>query len=146
MMSFKPLVQCLAGVFMVGCQHQLTTSTTPASLPEGMRLVEQHTPKAEQHLQPAFSKYKLSNGLTVLLVPDSDIQSVTVGVTYKVGSNIEQPGYTGFAHLFEHMMFEGSAHVKGNQHTRMVHDMGGTSNANTTATRTFYYNHILLII
>src|SRR5690606_39825916 len=58
-----------------------------------------------------FEKYKLSNGLEVILAPDSSVPLVAVNVWYHVGSGNETPGKSGFAHLFEHMMFQGSKNV-----------------------------------
>ena len=81
----------------------------------------------------------LSNGLTVLLHEDHSSPLVTVNIWYKVGSKNEQPGKTGFAHLFEHYMFEGSAHSPSGQYFNSVFGMGGETNANTTNDRTDYY-------
>ncbi|HKI94728.1 MAG TPA: pitrilysin family protein [Gemmatimonadales bacterium] len=81
----------------------------------------------------------LANGLSVYLVPDTNAPIVTVDVWYDVGSANERPGRSGFAHLFEHLMFEGSAHVKPGEHLRMVEAAGGEANANTTEDRTDFH-------
>src|SRR5262249_4853032 len=72
----------------------------------------------EPHLP--VTTFKLRNGLTVLVSEDHNVPVVTVDVWYHVGSKDEAPGRTGFAHLFEHMMFKGSAHVGDGEHFRLV--------------------------
>jgi zinc protease len=62
-------------------------------------------------LQVPYTQFRLANGLTVILHQDKSVPAVTVNVWYHVGSANEKPGRTGFAHLFEHLMFEGSKHV-----------------------------------
>lgn len=84
-----------------------------------------------------YKEYKLKNGLTVVLHPDKSTPIVGVNVFYHVGSKNEAPGRTGFAHLFEHMMFQGSGnYVDG---WRAVDDLGGSVNGTTDQDRTFYY-------
>src|ERR1700674_1602846 len=75
--------------------------------------------------------YKLPNGLKVVISEDHVAPVVTVAVYYAVGFRIEPKGQTGFAHLFEHMMFQGSAHVKKFEHSRMVEANGGEYNGST---------------
>lgn len=87
-----------------------------------------------------FSRHRLENGLRVLLCPDERVPLVHVTVHYRVGSSFEQPGQSGFAHLFEHMMFQGSAHVPSNEHGRLVDSAGGRWNATTSKDRTNYYD------
>ncbi|MHB1921793.1 MAG: M16 family metallopeptidase [Chitinophagaceae bacterium] len=86
-----------------------------------------------------FIQYHLSNGLTVILHQDKSVPVVAVTVLYHVGSKNETPGRTGFAHFFEHLMFEGSKYIKRGQYMKYVTDAGGTLNANTSQDRTFYY-------
>lgn len=86
-----------------------------------------------------FQQYRLSNGLTVLLAPDHAAQVAAVDVWYNVGSRNERPGRTGFAHLFEHMMFQGSAHVKKGEHFQLVERAGGQMNGSTQSDRTNYF-------
>src|SRR3982750_245421 len=69
--------------------------------------------------------YKLPNGLRVVVSEDHNAPVVTVAVYYNVGFRIEPKGRTGFAHLFEHMMFQGSANVKKFEHAKFVEDNGG---------------------
>lgn len=82
---------------------------------------------------------RLANGLRVLLLPDPTHPVVAVVVYYGVGARDERPGETGFAHLFEHMMFQASTHVGKNEFFRYIESHGGTFNANTTHDRTVYY-------
>lgn len=85
----------------------------------------------------AFERYTLKNGLRVLVNPDAATQMVTVNVLYNVGARDEEPEKTGFAHLFEHLMFEGSLNVK--HFDKPVEDAGGMSNAFTSNDITNYY-------
>ncbi len=84
-------------------------------------------------------RYRLSNGLRVTLSLDPSTPIVGVNLWYAVGSRNEKPGRTGFAHLFEHMMFQGSAHVPKNQHFELIEEAGGSLNASTWFDRTNYY-------
>ena len=70
--------------------------------------------------QLPVERHTLPNGLTVLLSRDTAVRVVTVDVWYHVGSRNETPGRTGFAHLFEHVMFQGSKHIPNGQHARIV--------------------------
>jgi zinc protease len=98
--------------------------------------------KAE--LQIPFERYTLpSNGLTVILAEDHSSPMVTVDVWYHVGSHNEQAGHTGFAHLFEHVMFTGSGHVPYGVQDRLTEGVGGpANNGSTTADRTNYYETV----
>ena len=87
----------------------------------------------------AFSEYKLKNGLHVVLHQDKTAPVVAVSVMYHVGSKDEQPNRTGFAHFFEHLLFEGSENIKRGEFMKIVSSNGGQNNANTTQDRTFYY-------
>ena len=86
-----------------------------------------------------FTEYNLPNGLHVILHDDHHAPVVAVSVMYHVGSKNEEPGRTGFAHFFEHLLFEGSDNIKRGQFMKIVSANGGTNNANTTQDRTFYY-------
>jgi zinc protease len=86
-----------------------------------------------------FTEYDLPNGLHVILHTDHHAPVVAVSVMYHVGSKNEEPGRTGFAHFFEHLLFEGSENIKKGQFMKIVSANGGTNNANTTQDRTFYY-------
>ncbi|MFM8567678.1 MAG: M16 family metallopeptidase, partial [Gemmatimonadota bacterium] len=83
--------------------------------------------------------FTLPNGLTVHVVEDHSAQVVAVNVWYDVGSRNERPGRTGFAHLFEHMMFQGSANVKKAEHFQFIERAGGEMNGSTQPDRTNYY-------
>lgn len=87
----------------------------------------------------SYEKYQLSNGLTVLVHEDHSDPIVYVDVTYHVGSAREQEGRSGFAHFFEHMMFQGSEHVADEQHFKIVTEAGGTLNGTTNRDRTNYF-------
>ena len=84
-------------------------------------------------------EHRLENGLRVLLNPDHRLPLVAISVWYHVGSKNEQPGRTGLAHLFEHMLFQGSEHVETNGHFALVQQAGGVANGSTWYDRTNYY-------
>ena len=87
----------------------------------------------------AYTTYTLPNGLRVVLAPVRTTPIVTVNVWYHVGSSNERPQRSGFAHLFEHMMFQGSAHVKKAEHFQLVERAGGELNGSTNNDRTNYF-------
>jgi predicted Zn-dependent peptidase len=86
-----------------------------------------------------IERHQLPNGLRVILSPDDRAPIVAVNLWYDVGSKHEKPGRTGFAHLFEHMMFQGSANVAKGEHFALVQQAGGTLNASTWLDRTNYF-------
>lgn len=86
-----------------------------------------------------YEKYKLSNGLEVILHEDKSDPIVSVTILYHVGSNREKPGKTGFAHLFEHMMFQESQHVGQDKFFKYIQENGGTLNGGTWQDGTIYY-------
>jgi predicted Zn-dependent peptidase len=86
-----------------------------------------------------FEKYTLPNGLKVILHKDSTVPVVAVTALYHVGSKNEDTGRTGFAHFFEHLLFEGSENIKRGEFDKYVTNAGGSLNANTSQDRTFYY-------
>src|SRR5262245_23546795 len=90
-------------------------------------------------LEVRYTQFTLPNGLHVILREDHTIPILTVNVWYHVGSAREKPGRTGLAHLFEHLMFEGSGHVKEGEFDRLLEAAGGSNNASTEADRTNYY-------
>ena len=89
-----------------------------------------------------FETSTLPNGLTSILSVDKSTPTVTVAVWYHVGSKNEVPGRTGFAHLFEHVMFTGSGHAKYGEHDRLTNGVGGSNNGTTDNDRTFYYETV----
>src|SRR6187431_27014 len=91
------------------------------------------TPKVE------FTDTRLANGLRVIIAPDHHAPVFSIAVNYDVGSRNERQGRTGFAHLFEHMMFKGSANVGAFEHPLLVFNNGGNMNGTTNKDRTLYY-------
>jgi zinc protease len=97
-------------------------------------------PKAgSSKLDIPYTQFTLPNGLHVILHEDHTVPLITVNVWYHVGSAREKPGRTGFAHLFEHLMFMGSAHAKYGDFDQLLEAAGGTNNASTAEDRTNYY-------
>ncbi len=100
------------------------------------------TKAAPTSIKIPFETYKLPNGLNVILSVDKTTPTVAVDVWYHVGSKNEMPGRTGFAHLFEHVMFTGSGHVPYGLHDKLTEGVGGGNNGSTTNDRTNYYETI----
>jgi zinc protease len=96
-------------------------------------------PFATNAQQVKFTEYDLPNGLHVILHQDKTAPVVAVSVMYHVGSKNEDTARTGFAHFFEHLLFEGSDNIKRGEFFKLVSSNGGQNNANTTQDRTFYY-------
>jgi zinc protease len=96
-------------------------------------------PAAGSRLEVPFTQFTLANGLHVILHEDHTVPLLTVNVWYDVGSAREKPGRTGFAHLFEHLMFMGSKNAKYGQFDQLLEAAGGTNNASTAEDRTNYY-------
>jgi zinc protease len=95
-----------------------------------------------QLLNIDYEKYKLKNGLEIILHHDSSLPLVAVNIWYRVGSSNEKKGKTGIAHLFEHMMFQGSANVPKEIHFRYIQEAGGTLNGSTSFDRTNYFEKV----
>src|SRR5215210_7588305 len=93
-------------------------------------------------LDVPFTQFTLPNGLHVILHEDHTVPLVTVNVWYHAGSAREKPGRTGFAHLFEHLMFMGSAHVKYGDFDSWLEGAGGSNNGSTENDRTNYYINV----
>jgi predicted Zn-dependent peptidase len=87
----------------------------------------------------AIDRHQLRNGLRITLSHDNRSPIVAVNLWYAVGSGNEKPGKTGFAHLFEHMMFQGSTNVAKGEHFSLVEASGGRANASTSWDRTNYF-------
>src|ERR1700704_1621528 len=103
----------------------------------GVSLVQgQPQPKP---LQIPIQQFKLDNGLRVVLSEDHSAPTYSISITYNVGSHNERQGRTGFAHLFEHMMFQGSQNVGKGEHMILVENNGGDMNGTTTEDRTNYF-------
>ena len=105
------------------------------------KLVEKINRKGTEIVIP-YEKYVLPNGLTLIVHKDHSDPLVHVDVTYHVGSAREEIGKSGFAHFFEHMMFQGSDHVADEQHFKIVSDAGGTLNGTTNRDRTNYFETV----
>ncbi len=93
---------------------------------------------------PSFPvhRFRLDNGLRVVFMPDSSAPTVAIAVVYDVGFRSEPEGMTGFAHLFEHLMFEGSVTLEKGQHDKLVTGNGGVMNGSTRADYTNYYEQL----
>jgi zinc protease len=127
----KPLLNfiSLVGFFVIGATNYVAAQA---------QFVEKVEPRPDGMAIP-YEKYKLPNGLTIMIHEDHSDPVLNVQVTYKVGSNRESIGKSGFAHFFEHMMFQGSDHVKDEEHFKLVSAAGGDMNGNTTRDRTVYF-------
>jgi zinc protease len=106
------------------------------------------SPPSPSHAAPdpggalTIEHYKLANGLEVVLQPDPTLSTAVVHVWYHVGSKDEVLGKSGFAHLFEHLMFEGSKHVKEGEFDRLLEEAGGWNNGTTNNDRTNYFEQV----
>lgn len=105
------------------------------------KLIEKVTQKGNEIVIP-YEKYVLPNGLTLIVHEDHSDPVVHVDVTYHVGSAREEIGKSGFAHFFEHMMFQGSDNVGDEQHFKIVTEAGGTLNGTTNTDRTNYFETV----
>ncbi len=115
----------LTSLALVGCAHAPATNPSPA---------ESGIPRIP------VERYTLANGLTVLLSQDRSAPVAAVNIWYSVGSRNEKPGRTGFAHLFEHVMFEGTQHIDEGVHPRLIEEAGGDLNGTTSVDRTNFYD------
>src|SRR5262252_886813 len=100
---------------------------------------DQTAAKSTKSFDVVFKEFKLNNGLRVILSEDHSAPTYSIGVTYNVGSRDERPGRTGFAHLFEHMLFQGSENVGKGEHFILIQNNGGSANGTTNAERTNYF-------
>src|SRR6476661_17129 len=94
---------------------------------------------APPKIEVPYTQFTLPNGLHVMLHEDHSVPIATINMWYHVGSARERPGRTGFAHLFEHLMFIGSGHVKAGEFDNLLEAAGGTNNGSTETDRTNYY-------
>lgn len=127
----------LAANFVVAQKNipGLGTNNTIYPLP---KLVEEVKKVGDEIVIP-YKRYELTNGLTILIHEDHSDPICYVDVTYHVGSAREQQGRSGFAHFFEHMMFQGSKHVADEQHFKIITEAGGILNGSTNTDRTNYF-------
>jgi zinc protease len=119
----------------------LALALAPQLLMAQAKLVEKVEKKGDQVVIP-YEKYVLPNGLTVIVHEDHSDPIVHVDVTYHVGSAREEIGKSGFAHFFEHMMFQGSDNIGDEQHFKIVTESGGTLNGTTNRDRTNYFETV----
>jgi len=139
----KKLIALFLLPLLVACNKETPSETATVisekpALPAGITLVEEFRGDDSGFAIP-YTRYRLDNGLTVILHEDHSDPLVHVDVTYHVGSNREEIGRSGFAHFFEHMMFQGSANVADEEHFKLVSNAGGTLNGSTSSDRTNYY-------
>jgi zinc protease len=129
---------CPRGAVRVGvlAAALLALAATLAWGPVPLTAAASRPPKLE------YERLQLPNGLTVILHPDKSTPIAHVQIWFHVGAKDEKPGRTGFAHLFEHMMFKGSKNVEPEQHTSIVASVGGRANAYTTEDTTVYWNTV----
>ncbi len=104
-----------------------------------IKLLETVTKKSDNEIVIPYKKYVMPNGMNIVIHEDHSDPIVYVDVTYHVGSAREQEGRSGFAHFFEHMMFQGSKHVADEQHIKTVSEAGGIMNGSTNTDRTNYW-------
>jgi len=137
------LIAALA-LALSGCQSDDQTGRAKSieALPQGITLLETVERLDEDGIVIPYRKFQLENGLTVILHEDLSDPLVHVDVTYHVGSGREEIGKSGFAHFFEHMMFQGSENVGDEQHFKIVSEAGGTLNGTTNSDRTNYYETV----
>ena len=123
-------------------QRLVTTIALTLALSGALAAQAPTRPAAGDSLRLPFESYTLPNGLTVILSPDKTTPTVAVNVWYKVGSKNEVVGRTGFAHLFEHVMFTGSGNVPYGLHDKLTEGVGGSNNGTTNNDRTNYYETV----
>jgi zinc protease len=111
----------------------LAWAVQPAAAQQDGGRVDVHIP---------YTQFNLANGLNVIVHRDTSLPVASVNVWYHVGSKNERPGRTGFAHLFEHIMFEGSAHVPEGDFDNLLESAGGVNNGSTSNDRTNYWENI----
>ncbi|WP_394368416.1 M16 family metallopeptidase [Adhaeribacter radiodurans] len=134
---FQKAKLVLCGWAMLALSLPISAQKTGSS----SKPIEKVTRKGSELVIP-FEKYVLPNGLTLVVHEDHSDPIVHVDVTYHVGSAREEVGKSGFAHFFEHMMFQGSEHVADEEHFKLVSQAGGTLNGSTNKDRTNYYETI----
>jgi len=119
----------------------LVAQAQPSAAPVEAKLVEKVVKQGNELVIP-YEKYVLPNGLTLIVHEDHSDPVAHVDITYHVGSAREEIGKSGFAHFYEHMMFQGSDHVGDEQHFKIVTAAGGTLNGSTNTDRTNYFQTV----
>ncbi|HYC49691.1 MAG TPA: pitrilysin family protein [Gemmatimonadaceae bacterium] len=124
--------------------HLPRTSIALLGLALASPVVAQRAPAqpASPTINIPFERFTLPNGLTVVLSPNTATPTVAVDVWYHVGSKNEAQGKTGFAHMFEHVMFTGSGNIAYGLHDRLTEGVGGNNNGSTNEDRTNYYENV----
>ena len=135
----RPLLALVVAFGLAACSEP--APAPEAAAPVGYTLLET-VPASDSDLVIPYSKFQLDNGLTVIVHEDHSDPLVHVDVTYHVGSAREEPQRSGFAHFFEHMMFQGSEHVADEEHIRTVSEAGGDMNGTTNEDRTNYFETV----
>lgn len=138
----KWTLPALTVAVLTGCNlvSPFGETTKPQSI-SGIPVIEEVKAEAGKTVIP-YKKLQLENGLTVILHKDTSDPLVHVDVTYHVGSGREEIGKSGFAHFFEHMMFQGSENVADEQHFKIITEAGGTLNGTTNSDRTNYFETV----
>ena len=146
-MTKKLLLSVSVAIMLAACQgagdaaNKAKDTASKITLPAGVTLLETVSKKGDDVVIP-YKKYRLDNGLTVVLHEYKSDPLVHVDVTYHVGSGREDIGKSGFAHFFEHMLFQGSKNVKDEQHFGLITESGGTLNGTTNGDRTNYFETV----
>lgn len=142
---FNTLIACVSSLddatSDVTAHKVVAADMVAVTAPAGMRFIEEVKGEAGKTVIP-YRKYELDNGLTLIVHEDHSDPLVHVDVTYHVGSGREELGKSGFAHFFEHMMFQGSEHVADEEHFKIVTEAGGVMNGYTTADATTYFETV----
>lgn len=136
----------IAGAVLLSGFLQVNAQTQPSKTQAGktqsqVLFVEEVKKKGDEMVIP-YKRYKLPNGLNIIIHEDHSDPICYVDVTYHVGSAREQQGRSGFAHFFEHMMFQGSKNVADEQHFKIITEAGGTLNGTTNSDRTNYFETV----
>ena len=134
--------------FIIAAPVEMQAASSKTAKPRNQTAKSSQTVKTNETAKSAqadksfdidFKEFKLKNGLRVLLAEDHRAPTYSICVTYNVGSRDERPGRTGFAHLFEHMLFQGSENVGKGEHFILVQNNGGSANGTTNSDRTNYF-------
>jgi zinc protease len=132
----KSQLACLAGALLLALTAPAPAQSPPPAKPPMAESLKVTPPKLE------VQEHTLANGLRLLMHEDHSVPVAAVGLWYQVGSKDERAGRSGFAHLFEHIMFKGSANLAAEEHRNFITSIGGVYNASTNWDSTIYYEAI----